>query len=90
MKRAFGRLQGRPHVLVDSFLRESAFATGIALVCCALHNVCERSLCPFEDSWFPVEPMLLHGDNAEPGNGVGATRALLIRNALAEYASGIV
>ena len=55
---AFGRLKGQWHVLVDNYLRDPAFCTDVALVCCVLHNGGERAACPFEDSWVPAGTVL--------------------------------
>ena len=39
---------------MDEFnLKNPVFASRVALACCALHNVCERQQCAFEDSWLP-------------------------------------
>ena len=32
-------------------IREPAFIRDVALVCAALHNVCERANCPFNEKW---------------------------------------
>lgn len=42
----FGCMKGRWRVLVDNFPRDHEFATDMSLVCCALHNVCERANYP--------------------------------------------
>ena len=46
---AFGRLKCRLHVLVGNHIREPTFIRDVALVCAALHNVCERANCTFND-----------------------------------------
>ena len=51
VEQAFGRLKGRYHILVDNNLSDPHFASEVALVCCALHNICERWNCPMEDTW---------------------------------------
>ncbi|XP_065196177.1 uncharacterized protein LOC135827649 [Sycon ciliatum] len=51
VEQAFGRLKGRFHILVDNNLSDTDFASDVALVCCALHNICERWNCPLENSW---------------------------------------
>ena len=84
VEQAFGRLKGRWHVLVDNFVRDPDFATDLALVCCALHNVCERVLCPFEDSWIPKDPIpIACGNAAIVPIIVPLVPALMMRNALA-------
>lgn len=89
VEQAFGRLKGRWHVLVNNFLRDSVFCTDVALVCCALHNVCERAACPFEDSWVPADTVPIPGGHGGAA-GIAAAPALMLRNALAQYVSGIM
>ena len=48
---AFGRLKARFRVLTKNNFVDPNFATEVALTCCALHNVCERWLCRFEERW---------------------------------------
>ena len=55
VEQAFGNLKDRFHILVDNNLNDPVFATDIALVCCALQNVCERWNCPVDKSWL-VDP----------------------------------
>jgi len=51
VEQAFGRLKGLWKIVDKCTLNDPVFARRVALVCCALHNVCERHQCPFEDSW---------------------------------------
>ena len=51
VEQAFGRLKGRFRVLIKNNQRDPKFAGHVALVCCALHNVCERWGCPYEETW---------------------------------------
>ena len=53
-EQAFGRLKGQWKVM-DGQCRVSdpVFVRKVAMVCCALHNVCERHQCPFEPGWLP-------------------------------------
>ena len=37
----------RPH-----FIRGADFADQVSLAACVLHNICERSACPFDTRWF--------------------------------------
>lgn len=55
VEQAFGRLKGRWQVTSSCNLNDPIFARETATVCCALHNVCERYNCPFEDNWLPNE-----------------------------------
>ena len=32
---------------------DPVFVRQVAIVCCGLHNVCERHPCPFEPGWLP-------------------------------------
>lgn len=54
VEQAFRRLKGRWRIIDKCNLNDPVFARRVALVCCALHNVCERHQCPFEDNWLPV------------------------------------
>ena len=90
VEQAFGRFKGRWHVVGDMFLRDTKFATNIALVCCAPHNVCERTACPFEDSWIPQVAQVPRHNHAPQGSVAPAAPVLLFRNTLAQYASWIV
>jgi len=58
---------GRFQVQRSSQMQNPDFHTNIILVCCALHNMCQRHYVPFEDKWFP-EPE----DVAADGNIGGA------------------
>lgn len=53
VEQAFGRLKGRWKVVEKCNLNDPVFARQVAMVCCALHNVCERHQCPFENAWLP-------------------------------------
>jgi hypothetical protein len=63
-------------------MNDPEFHTDIIMVCCALHNICERHNDDFED-WFadpnvgPVDPNIGGGLQAE-------NRATIIRLALAQ------
>ena len=51
VEQAFGRLKGRFRVLVHNNLDDPDFAADVAIVCCGLHNICERWKCPMEPTW---------------------------------------
>ena len=36
-------------------LNNPVYARHVAMVCCGLHNVCERHNCAFEPGWLPEE-----------------------------------
>ena len=92
VEQAFGRLKGRWHVLVDSYSCDPDFASNVALLCCALHNVCERSNCPFEDSWLPAARVVpaAGGHNYNVGPPDAQLQALAVRDALSRYVHRIV
>lgn len=83
VENAFGRLKGRFQVLRSSQMNDPEFHTDIIMVCCALHNICERNNDDFEEDWFadpnvgPVDPNVGGGLQAE-------NRATIIRFALAQ------
>ena len=41
--------------IVQCKLNDLVFARQVAMVCCALLNICERHQCPFENGWLPDE-----------------------------------
>ena len=56
VEQAFGRLKGRWKVMDGQCrVNDQVFVRKVAMVCCALHNVCERHQCPFEPGWIPDE-----------------------------------
>ena len=82
---AFGRLKGRFRIMTQSNLNNVPVLRDIALICCALHNVCERYNCPFEQGWLPTE---IARDNAVVRDNANAqVGAEAIRSALAKHAA---
>ena len=56
VEQAFGRLKGRWKIMDGRcMLNDPVFARHVAVVCCGLHNVCERHQCVFEPGWLPDE-----------------------------------
>ena len=56
VEQAFGRLKGRWKIMDGRcMLNDPVFARHVAMVCCGLHNVCERHNCAFEPGWLPEE-----------------------------------
>ena len=51
VENAFGRLKARWRILVSNFIRDADFAGHVSLAACVLHNICERSACPFDTKW---------------------------------------
>jgi hypothetical protein len=83
VENAFGRLKGRFQVLRSSQMNDPEFHTDCTLVCCALHNCCERHSDHFEDDWFPAP----EAEEAGPhlGGVQAETRAAIVRAALAKH-----
>ena len=53
---AFGRLKGRWKIMDGKCsLKDPVFVRHVAVVCCALHNICERHQCLVEPGWLPYE-----------------------------------
>lgn len=87
VEQAFGRLKGRwkVNVVQRSRVRDPVFASTIATVCCALHNVCERHNCKFEESWLP-DPAHYQQDTPQQFvNNTTVGSASTIRDALAVH-----
>eukprot|EP00117_Sycon_ciliatum_P014843 scpid34720/ scgid14937/ Putative nuclease HARBI1; Harbinger transposase-derived nuclease len=51
IENAFGFYKGRWHVLIENFIRDPAFMRDVALVCAALHNICQRANCEYSTTW---------------------------------------
>ena len=51
VENAFGRLKACWRILVSNFIRVADFAGQVSLAACVLHNICERSACPFDTKW---------------------------------------
>ena len=89
---AFGKAKGRFHILMNNFLHDPVFAADVAVLCCALNNVCERAKCPYTDSRLAEELSNVRAlpaaaedvnGNANPLDGAG-----LIRYAIAQHLHG--
>ena len=83
VEQAFGRLKGRWKIMDGCNLNYATFASRVALVCCALHNVCERHQCPFENAWLPDSSA--YTDGATTSQQSPGIQSVLIRDALAKY-----
>ena len=86
VEQAFGRLKGQWKVM-DGQCRVNnlVLVRKVAMVCCALHNLCERHQCPFEPGWLPDESTYV---NTRPINlqaSVVIGPAAGIRDAIAAY-----
>ena len=56
IENAYGFLRGRWRVLTFNFIRDPEFMRDVSLVCCALHNVCQRSNCEYDTHW-DIQPL---------------------------------
>ena len=56
VEQTFSRLKGRWKIMDGKCtLKDPVFVRQVVVVCCALHNICERHQCPFEPGWLPEE-----------------------------------
>ena len=56
VERAFGRLKGRWKLMDGKYsLKDPVLVRQVAVVCCTLHNMCEKHQCPFEPGWLHDE-----------------------------------
>ena len=84
VEQAFGRLKGRWKIMDGCNLNDPTFASRVALVCCALHNICERHQCPFESTWLPDDSAYTDGPTSHPSSA-SVHGSALIRDALSKY-----
>ena len=86
VEQAFGRLKGRWKIMDSNCkLNDPVFVRQVAMVCCALHNVCERHQCPFEPGWLPDENAYTASIPTHLQANVVIGPAAGIRDALATY-----
>ena len=86
VEQAFGRLKGRWKIMNGNCkLNDPVFVRQVAMVCCALHNVCERHQCPFEPGWLPDENAYTASIPTHLQANVVIGPAAGIRDALATY-----
>ena len=64
---------------------DAVFVWKVAMVCCALHNVCERHQCPFEPGWIPDESLYVNTTSTNLQASVVIGPAAGIRDAIATY-----
>ena len=86
VEQAFGRLNGRWKIMDGKCtIKDPVFVRQVAVVCCALHNACERHQCPFEPGWLPDESVYI--DTTPPNLQVTAVigSAASVRGALARH-----
>ena len=86
VEQAFGRLKGRWKIMDGKCnLKDPVFTRQVAVVCCALHNVCERHQCPFEPGWLPDDSAYISTTplNLQISSVIGS--AASVRDALATY-----
>ena len=87
VEQSFGRLKGRWQILSGTSCRinDPAFARKYSMVCCALHNVCERHQCPFEPSWLPDQSTFVQITPLNQHSSSITGSASSVRDALAKY-----
>ena len=85
VEQAFGRLKGRWKIMDKCNLNDPVFSRQVALVCCALHNICERHQCPFEDSWLPDPSTYQSTTTSHAQSTAVIGSASSVRDALAKY-----
>ena len=87
VEQAFGRLKGRFRVLIKNNLRDPKFAADVAVVPCALHNVCERWGCPYEQTWTIDHELYnrFHPGGDDHPNAAGNPAGEAVRALLADY-----
>lgn len=66
VENAFGRLKARWRIVVKNFIRDPKFAGNVAVAACILHNVCERSACPFDNEWLVDDTVAVNQQGNEP------------------------
>ena len=64
---------------------DPVFVRQVAMVCCALHNVCERHQCPFEPGWLPDESAYINTTTANLQANVVIGSGSNIRDGIAKY-----
>ena len=66
VENAFGKLKARWRILVSNFIRDADFAGQVPLTACVLHNICERSACPFDTKWLvDIEAVRMAGNTTQ-------------------------
>ena len=86
VEQAFGRLKGRWCIMDGPCkVNNPVLVRKVAMVCCALHNICERHQCPFEPGWLPEESAYVHTTpaNLQASTVVGPGSS--VREALARH-----
>ena len=86
VEQAFGRLKGRWKVMDGHCkISDPVFVRRVAMVCCGLHNVCERHQCPFEPGWLPDQSAYVDTTPASLQANVVIGSASSIRDAIARH-----
>ena len=65
-------------------IRGPVFAK-IAVVCCTLHNVCERHKCMFEDRWLPYESAYISNTPTSLQTSIISGSASIVQDAIASH-----
>lgn len=86
VEQAFGRLKGRWKILDGRCsLNDPVFASQVAVLCCALHNICERHQCTFEEGWLPDPSAYINTTPANLQTSTVIGSAAGVRDAVAKY-----
>ena len=85
VEQAFGRLKGRWKIVDKCNLNDPVFTRWVALVCCAVHIVCERYLQSSGDSWLPDPTFYSATTAAQAQSTLVIGSATSVRDALAKY-----
>ena len=86
VEQAFGRLNDRWKVMDGQCrVNDPVFVRKVAMVCCALHNVCERHQCPSEPGWLPDESSYVNTTPTNLQASVVIGPAAGIQDAIATY-----
>lgn len=88
VEQAFGREKGHFRILTNNSFWDPDFAANVAIVCAALHNVCEKWCRPFEELWL-LDKTKYNDYHPPAGNAYNNNHAdapgVLLRNNLAHY-----
>ena len=70
-------------------LKNPKFESQVATVACALHNICERHNCPFEEDWLPEDAAYNNDVVGPPHQHVVDDDAQRVRDTLADWVHAI-
>lgn len=86
VEQAFGRLKGRWRILSNTpRINDPVFVQKYTMVCCALHNICERHQCDFEPGRLPDENTYTDITPSSQQSTSVSGQASSVRDALATF-----